>query len=187
MAAAGGLATVLAWLPAERRKRAVEMVFAAGIALAVAAIVAGPRGPGAVRKVAPTPSFDSAAEAAVNRVPANASVITHDFVYPHVAARESADIFREGAANAEWMILAPFAERGDATGSKGLTELNEDQIRPRLGAYGAVWERGGWIVLRRGAGARLGSSTCAELNVRAHAAPTRLDAPATVAALCGRG
>ncbi len=187
MAAAGGLATVLAWLPAEQRKRAVKVVFAAGIALAVGAIVAGPKGVEAVRKVARTPDFDAAAEAAVNRVPANASVITHKFVYAHVAARESADFFREGAANAEWMILAPFAERGDAAGSRSPKDLNEAQIRPRLGAYGAVWERGGWIVLRRDAHARLDGPACAELRIRAHAAPARLDSAATVAALCGRG
>ena len=188
MATAGGLATVLAWLPEARRNTASKVAAGALIALAAAACWAGPGVPGLVRTFAPTPGFDAAGEAAVDRVPEDGSVITHDFVYPHVAARGSADIFREGAGRPEWMILAPFADRGDATGAGSVRELAAREIRPRLAGYRPVWERDGWIVLRRGVGrGTLDRRACARLRKRTRTAPRELGADVVVTALCGRG
>lgn len=192
MAAAAGLANAASRLPVERRGRALAAAAVAILALSLVANESRARTLRQLHYYAHDPSWAPGARAAVGRVPSGASVASQDFVYPHLAARSVADVIRPGMADTAYLVVNPFVESGAATGNPAGFAGFGDQLRSRLPAYRAMWERDGWLVLRRrrpgetGRGDALDAGTCRRLARRAATEGTQGDAAATVAVLCRR-
>ena len=141
------------------------------------------------RHYAKDPSWAPAARRTVDSLPPNASVVTQDFVYPHLSTRASADIVRPGVRRAEYLVFNPFVEPGSApTGYRSFGAYGRD-LRRLVPGYRVLRVDDGWVVMKRRvrgdpSGSALGWRRCARLARRAEAEGSRGDAVATVRVIC---
>ena len=191
MAAAAGLANVSPYARADIRSRlvlgAATLMVLLNVVLNEVAADTGSQ----FRHYAKEPSWAPAARRTVDSLPPNASVVTQDFVYPHLSTRASADILRPGVKPAEYLVFNPFVELGSApTGYRDYAAYGRD-LRRLIPRYRAVRLDDGWVVMRRrtpgdpSAGV-ISSRDCAYLARQAEFEGRRSDATATASLLCPR-
>ena len=149
MAAAAGLANLRDRLPERSRRVPVLGVAVAFVVLGIALNETGSETINKLRDTRPAPAFDEAAGRAVDAVPDDASVASQDFVYPRLAARETAELIRTKMVDVDYVVVSPFVLVGRATGNQSFRELGEN-LRALLPRMTPVWFDGGWLVLRRG-------------------------------------
>jgi len=189
MAAAAGLANVAPLVKSELRSRVVlgaaTLMVLLNVVLNEVAADTGSQ----FKYYAKDPSWAPAARRTVDSLPPNASVVTQDFVYPHLSTRAGADIVRPGVRPAEYLVFNPFVQPGSsATGYRTFGAYGRG-LRGLIPGYRTVRLDDGWVVMKRrvrgdpSAGV-IDARACAALARRAQTEGRSSDATATVRLLC---
>ena len=148
MSAADGLARIVRRI-SDRRKRRKTIAILAGLCVVLASLLPGHQPLWRLLSSKPYQfdAVDRAGPDAIGLVPPNASVVAQTAVAPHMAHRR--DLFRLDPESPDGDYVIAVPERSpwpNATAAEVHALLAERRRR----GYAVIFERDGWVVLRRG-------------------------------------
>jgi uncharacterized membrane protein len=149
MSAADGLARIAAGISRPEPRRKV-IVAAVGASVVIAAIVPGHQPHWRLFRAAHYQAVAArrAAPAALAVIPRDAAVVAQAPILPHLSQRVRIYVLKRAAPDAEYVVAAPDLDPWPMT----RPELADAIAQFTQRGYAAVFDRDGWIVLRRGGG-----------------------------------